>query len=153
MSGIKLTTITAAVKAASIASGLSVRDVDAIPEGVSPRDCPLLAPRPDGLVSNFAITPQSYGSGPASGRKIDVNYAINYRLYYAPIGSGRGLFDVYDAMVSKVIEVLNFFIANDALASIEITPVVGTWGVVQDPAGGAFHGVDITLNVLDFYEV
>lgn len=153
MSGIKLLDVTDAMKDAAIANGLNVRDIDLIPEAVAPRDCPVLYPRPDGLVSGFTVTPQSYGSGPTSGRKIDVTYSINYRLAYAPIGSGRGLFDVYNAMVAKVIEILDMLIANDALASIDITPAIGTWGVVQDPAGGAFHGVDITLNVLDFYEV
>ena len=51
---IKITTVATAIAAISI-SGVTVKDISAIPEAVNEQDCPMLAPRPDNFVSNLRV--------------------------------------------------------------------------------------------------
>ena len=76
--------------------GAEIRDIDNIPEALSAR-MPVIFPRPDGFVSNFAMVRDSYGGGGTA--QMTVTYQLTYRLCYAPISVDRGLFAIYEGMV------------------------------------------------------
>ena len=151
MAGVKIATVLDSISKLSV-SGVTIKDVDEIPQEVTERLCPILFPSPDGLVTGLTVTPQSFGAG-TSGKN-DVNYTLNYVYLHAPIGSGRFIADNVSAMVAKVVLILNALIANDAVTgSVDIEPSIGEFGVIEDLSGNQFHGVTITIKVLEFYEV
>src|SRR3990170_2945459 len=121
-------------------SGLTIKDLNEIPEAVMARDCPVIYPKPDGFITNFEMVRDSFGGG--STAKMTVTYDLTYRLLGAPLGSGRGLFDSYSLMVEKVYAYIDAVQAIDTMTGLEdITPADTTaFGPVSDPAGGMFHG-------------
>jgi hypothetical protein len=130
-------------------SGVTIADLDGIPEQAHGRDCPLLYPKPDGFMSNLRVERDSFG--PASDARKTVRYTLSYAYLHAPVSEGRGLFDVYQAMVQNTLAILDAIIADDALnGAVDITPgEVTRFGLVNDPAGSWFHGCVIALNVTE----
>lgn len=130
--------------------GVTIKDLDGIPEEAQARDCPLLYPKPDGFMSNLRVERDSFGAG-SEARKT-VRYTLNYAYLHAPVGEGRGLFDVYAAMVGNTLAILDALLADDALnGAVDITPgSVVRFGLVNDPAGGWFHGCVLGLDVVEF---
>jgi len=151
MSGVKIATVADSIAALSV-SGVTIKDIDGIPEEVHKRVCPIMFPDPDGFVTNLAVTPQSFGAGTAG--KNDVRYTLNYLFLFCPVGSGRYLADNAVGLVNKAVLILNALIANDAVTgSIDIEPKLGDFGVLQDAAGNQFEGVRVLIDVHEFYEV
>ena len=143
-----IATITNSIAALNVAL-VHIRDIDEIPEAVNPSDCPIIYPKPDGFVTNFRVEVNSFGS---SSAKKTVRYTLTYRFLQAALSSGRGLFDVYDDLVTNVFAFLDAVIANDALTgAIDDTPVnTINFGAVGDPAGNLFHGADIAIEIMEF---
>lgn len=141
-------TIANSIAALSV-SGVTLKDLDEIPQAVLPRDCPMIYPKPDGFLSGLVIEIDSFGSTSA---KKTVRYNLSYMFLYCPVGTGRGLFDVYAGMVAKALAFLDALIANDALTgAIDIQPAgVLQFGPVPDPAGNLFHGCQVDLAVQEF---
>jgi hypothetical protein len=98
----------------------------------------------------MVLTRDSYGGG--SVAKMHIDYNLNYRLCYAMVEAGRGLFEVYPEMVRVAYRFLDAVIAIDTLTGLEdIYPAnTVTFGYVQDMAGNSFHGCDIVIHVMEF---
>jgi len=131
-------------------SGVTVKDIDQVQDKLEDRDCPCLFPNPLGLVTNLNVEPDAYGN--AGDRPYTVTYTLNYRLCNSSVGSGRGLFDKYPAMVTNALAVIWAFIGADNLGGTVEFQVSGiaNFGPVADPAGKLFHGCDIAVNVTEF---
>jgi len=131
-------------------TGINIRDLDKIPAVVRNRDCPILYPRPDGFISGFE--PDRITTGDGSSAKMDVRYTLTYTFLESPIGSDRGLFGVYPSFVANVAKILDAILLNDKITgAVDIRAVdVGAFGPVADPAGNAFHGCDIAIEILEF---
>lgn len=144
----EIATIIDSISALSV-EGLKICDVNEIPEAADMRQ-PMIYPKPDGFVTQFVLTRDSFGGG--SVAKMHVTYNLTYRLCYAPVSSGRGLFETYPAMVACAYRFLDAVIAIDTLTGLEdIYPGdVLNFGPVSDPAGNYFHGCDIVLAVEEF---
>lgn len=142
-------TIATSIAALSV-SGVTLKDLDEIPEEVSARDCPIVYPRPDGFMSGLAVARRSTGVGSAAEK--DITYQLNYAYLHSAVGEGRGLFDVYQDMVQKFLAVLDALLADDALnGAIDIEPQgITQFGLMVDPSGNYFHGANVVLNVLEF---
>ena len=131
--------------------GVQIRDLDAIPEMVSARDCPVMYPKPDGFINNLGVDRISYGSALESRK--NATYTLTYRYLHNPEGVDRaGSYRLFDAMMNNVDEIVSRIIDNDDLSgTVDITPAeISNLGLVLDPAGYAFHGCDIAFNVLVF---
>jgi hypothetical protein len=146
---IALATVTNSIAALSV-SGVTIKDIDEIPEEVTSRDTPMIIPNPDGFMTGLEITRDALG--PAASAQKTISYVLTYRLLYSPIGAARGMFDVYDSMVAKALLFLDAVVANDAMTgSIDVTPAeVTAFGPVADPAGEMFHGCNFLLAVTEF---
>jgi hypothetical protein len=144
----------AAAVATSIAgltvTGVTMCDISAIPEGVNPRDCPIIYPKPDGFLSGLSVEINSTGTGTSA--KKTVRYTLTYMFVYAPIQSERGLFALYPDMVAKALVFIDAVLANDSITGcVDIFPQdIMNWGPVTDPAGVAFHGAEIAFRVTEF---
>jgi len=141
-----ITAIMTALSDLSI-TGLTFCDTSEIPEGADPFRVPMLFPVPDRFISDFVYTRDSFDG------LAHVNYNINLRLCYAPIASGRGIFDVYPSMVAMVELILETLITNDTLSTAVDIQVAGVpvFGKVFDIHNYIpYHGVEITLSVMEF---
>lgn len=128
-------------------SGLTIKDLDGIPEEVLARDCPIVFPDPGNFMTNLAVTRQSFSTA-----KKDVTYTLNYVYLFAEVSEGRGLFDVYQGLVQGALAFLDAIIANDTLnGAIDITPQgILNFGPEVDPSNNPFFGTTLAFDILEF---
>ncbi len=130
-------------------TGVTVKDITAIPESVKARDCPILFPSPDGWMTGGNGEP-SEGSttfGAPTTRLWTFNRSYKYIYLHAAIGSERGLKDHISELTIKADAILT------AISTLDVSDVdvknmsIGEFGVLTDPAGNSFYGftLDITL--------
>ena len=142
------TAIASGIAALSI-TGVTVKDITAIPEQVENRMCPILFPSPDGWMGGGNGEPAEGSTtfGTTTTRLWTFNRNYHYVYLHAPVGSSRGLMDMISAMSTKADAIIT------ALTTLDITDVdvknvaIGEFGVLTDPAGNSFFGftVDLTL--------
>ena len=144
-----IATITNSIAAVSV-SGLTIKDIDEIPQSANNRDCPLLVPDPDNFVTGFNANPDTFGAG--SNRKWTVGYTLNYLLLYAVVGSGRTtVLEKYSGMVSMAFAFYDaLFAVSDLTGSVDFEPgSVNRFDIVT-LAGASFHSCGVSLNVKEF---
>lgn len=131
-------------------TGVTIRDINEIPESANAIDCPMVYPNPDGFVSNLNVERMAMASGTAN--VWDISYNLTYRFLHSEVGLGLGLFDVYDDMVDKVMDFADKILVSDAVTGAEDLALedITTFGPVSDPSGKMFHGCDIILKILEF---
>ena len=130
-------------------SGVTIKDLDQILDNVTSRDTPVMMPAPQ-----FFTAPEvdrvSMGTG--STAQTDVSYTLNYRFFFEEVGANRSLSDVYQDLVTKTMLIVDALIANDVVTgAIDLQFIdVGAFGVVTDPVGESFFGVDIGIRIMEF---
>ena len=131
-------------------SGVTIKDLNEIPESANAFDCPMVYPNPDGFVSAFEVERMAASSG--ASNVWDIHYTLTYRFLHSELGQGLGLFDVYDDMVDKVMDFVDKMLISDAVTGAVDLEVeeISTFGPVSDPSGNMFHGCDIMLRILEF---
>ena len=145
--GLQAVAVATAIGGLTVA-GVNLKALNAIPEGADARECPMVYPRPDGFLSGLEVIVDSFGSTAA---KKTVKYILTYTYLYAPLGAGRGLFDLYEDMVTKALLFIDTVIANDAITGcVDIEPLdIKEWGPVSDPSGVMFHGAHISFGITE----
>lgn len=142
-----LSTITNSIAALSV-SGLTIKDIDEIPEAWT-LSGHVLYPEPVDLVTNFVAENASFGVG--AGSSWNVEYDLTYTLLYEKLGSGNGL-QFFSPAVLMGFAVMDAIMAASPLAgAVTVKPTsMSTPGPVSDPSGNMFYGMRITLHVLEF---
>ena len=143
-------TLATAIKGLTI-SGIPIRDLSELPTSAM-LQTPVIIPRPDGYISNLAVTRDSYGTG--GSEKLTLTYDLTYRLLYAPIGMNLD-FGTYDNLISAIATALVVFETNDVLSGAVdiVVNTVASVGPVSDPSGNVYHGCDFVLSVTQLCEV
>lgn len=129
-------------------SGLTIKDMDTIPASASGLGS-LLIPLPN-FVTDFNMSRDSYGGG--STAKMTVTYNLNYRLLFAPAGSGRDL-EYFDNMVSMVGLLWDAVMAIELITgAVDLIPAgLSNMGLVNDPAEqNEYYGCDVAFMVTEF---
>ena len=146
---LSIVTIADSVSKLSV-TGVTIKDLDEIPESANNIDCPMVYPNPDGFVSNFDVERMAQGSG--TSNVWDISYTLTYRFLHSEVGLGLGLFDVYDGMVDKLMDFVDKMLISDAVTGAVDLEVedISTFGPVSDPSGKMFHGCDIMFRILEF---
>jgi hypothetical protein len=129
-------------------SGVTLFDIDEVPKAADTRK-PSIVPFLPNFLTDFTVTRQSQGAGSALQ---DVRYNLNYRLFYAPVGSGRGLHGVVDVMLDKWALFADALLAIETIAGAVTADPVGTpnFGTVEDPSNKQFWGCDFQIEILEF---
>ena len=142
-------TITDSIAAISV-SGVTIKDIDEIPESVAVRDCPIMYPEPDGFISGLTYTRDS--TGPGSTALATVTYNMTYAYLHTKVGVGRGLFDIYGDMLTKVGLILDAIIISDGITGVVDLTIGGAiqFGAVPDPAGNMFIGTRLVFAITEF---
>jgi len=130
-------------------SGVTVKDLDEIPNKGLTRDCPLILPAPD-FIQVASIERDTFGSG--AGAKWTFDYTLNYRLFYKEAGTERILGNIYPALVSKAMLFVDAVIAGDNLTGAIDANFGGLsgFGLVPDPVDTLFWGCDIQILITEF---
>lgn len=140
-------TVTNSIAALSI-SGVTIKDVDEIPEDVTTLT-PILFPQPSGFITDISPSFESFGSNGAA--KMDLAYTLNYVYLHAPVGSGINALAPYSGMITKLAEIFVAIMSNDAITGavdvrLNSLPNIG---VVTAPNDDDYWGVLISLRVLE----
>jgi hypothetical protein len=141
------------VVAASIAnlsiSGVTIKDIDEIPDSVS-LQCPLIIPQPNGFITAIESTSQSFGS--LGDQASDFEYTLNYVFLFAEIGSGISAFTPYEPMIQKLVLIIEEILNNDVVTGLVDMKLesISNIGSIDDPAGNQFWGAFFSLRCLEF---
>jgi len=147
----QLETVTSSIAALTI-TNVRVMDITNIPEGTKLAG-PILYPRPQEFVTDIEFTRESQGGNGTA--LMNLSYSLHYVYLHAPIGAGvGGLFSVYSGLISNLVLIMEKLFASDAITGVVDLQLeeVSSIGPVSDPAGNAYHGVEISLRVLEFIQ-
>lgn len=130
-------------------SGVTIKDIDQIPD-TARMLTPLLIPQPANFVTGLGVDFKTFGSN--GGAKIDTTYTLNYVFLYCEVGSGLGSFAAFSGLVGKLEDILDAINSNDAITgAVDIkVNTIGNIGVITDPAGNEFWGLEFSLRVLEY---
>jgi hypothetical protein len=129
-------------------SGVTIKDIDQIPD-TARMLCPLLIPKPDNFVTDLSVSFETFGSN--GGAKINTNYTLNYVFLFCEVG-GMGAFAAFSGLVSKLSAILVAINSNDAITGAVDVKInsIGNIGVITDPAGIEYWGLEFSLRVLEY---
>ncbi len=132
-------------------SGVTVKDINQIPDSASML-CPLLIPQPNGFVSEITPTFETFGSNGTP--KINLSYTLNYVFLHSEVGSGVSAFDGYSDLMAKLELIFEAIFSNDAITGAVDLKLqsVSNVGVVTDPAGIDYWGVQLSFRVLEYVQ-
>ena len=142
-------TITNSIAALSI-TGVTIKGIDEIPEGVLERQCPILYPEPDGFIGNLEVVPMSFGT--AGSGHFDVDYDIKYTFLYKPVGTSRKLLSTYPTLLTLALTIVDKIIISDVVTGAVTLEFAGfeNFGIAHDIVGVPFIGTRMLFHVKEF---
>jgi len=141
-----ITTVTDSIAALTV-TGLTIKDVDQIPQGLLGRECPVLIPNPDNFVTGFKVEPDTLDK-----TKWTVTYTLNYLLIYAAVGSGRTTtMEKFSGMVSMGFAFIDAVAAALTLSgSVDWEPgTVDNFDIVTIGENN-FHSCHVSIGITEF---
>ena len=142
-----ISTVTDSI-AGLIISGVTIKDIDQIPEAARLLT-PLVIPQPNNFVTDLSVTFETFGSNGSA--KIDTNYTLNYVFLFCEVG-GLSAFAAFSGLIEKLSSILVAIDSNDAISGAVDVKInsIGNLGVITDPAGVEFWGLEFSLRVLEY---
>ncbi len=128
-------------------SGVTVKDIDEIPD-TARMLAPILIPATD-YMSGTRMSFETFGSNGTA--KVNMEYDLNYMFLYSEVG-GINAFAPFSPLMTKLALVLETIMSNDkinGLVDMKLNSVSNV-GIITDPAGVQFWGVQISLHVLEY---
>jgi len=101
-------------------------------------------------VTNYQMTFESFGSNGVA--KMNSAYTLNYIYLHSEVGGGINAFAPFAGIITNVQTILVAIFSNDRITgAVDISlQGLGQIGVVSDPAGNQFWGVQFALRVLEY---
>jgi hypothetical protein len=140
-----ITTVTNSIAALSIA-GLTIKDIDEIPQGLLDRDCPILIPNPDNFITKFEAKPDTLDK-----TKWTVSYELNYILLYAVVGSGRTtVMEKFSGMIDKAFAFIDAVAAALTLSgAVDWEPGVVDGFDIVTIGQNLFHSCHVSIEITE----
>ena len=131
-----------------IISGVTIKDIDQIPEAARLLT-PLVIPQPNNFVTDLSAEFETFGSNGSA--KINTNYTLNYVFLFCEIG-GLSSFAAFSGLIEKLSAILVAIHSNDAISGAVDVKInsIGNLGVITDPAGVEFWGLEFSLRILEY---
>jgi len=124
-------------------SGVTVKDITAIPDAILTRDCPILFPAPD-AVGQAEAELITFGPG-----MWEVTRTFEYIYAHAEEGTGRGLRDHLSAINTNLDAIITAIVGLD-VSGVDVVSVSYTQEtVVTDPVTKEFWGKMLTITLLE----
>ena len=138
-------TISAAIAALTI-SGVTVKDLSAIPVKITARECPILFPSPSNWKNSAAQGPSSFGTN--TGRYWEFLRTYRYVYLHAPAGAGRSMSEQYVGLSAAEDAILTAFSTLD-VAGVDVRAMnVEEYGTFTDPSDTtSFYGFIVTITM------
>lgn len=129
-------------------SGVTIKDIDQIPDSARLL-CPLLIPRPNNYLTDISVNFDTFGSNGTA--QISTSYTLNYVFIFCEVG-GISSFDAFAGLVTKLSAILVAINSNDTITGAVDMKVnsVGDIGVITDPAGIEYWGLEFSMRVLEY---
>ena len=142
-----ISTVTVSIAGLTI-SGVTIKDIDQIPEAARLLT-PLIIPQPNNFVTDLSVTFETFGSNGSA--KINTNYTLNYVFLFCEV-SGISAFAAFSGLIEKLSAILVAIDSNDAISGAVDVKInsIGNLGVITDPAGVEFWGLEFSLRVLEY---
>jgi len=142
-----ISTVTDSIAGLTI-SGVTIKDIDQIPEAARLLT-PLIIPQPNNFVTDLSVTFETFGSNGSA--KINTNYTLNYVFLFCEV-SGISAFAAFSGLIEKLSAILVAIDSNDAISGAVDVKInsIGNLGVITDPAGVEFWGLEFSLRVLEY---
>ena len=143
------TTIATGIAALTI-TGVTVKDLTAIPDVVYERDCPILYPDHANWLtgstgSNEGESMQTFGAAGAGMWVIE--RVMRYQYFHTVVGAGRGLKDFYSAMSTKQDAIITALLALD-LTNCDVMRVeCSEFGSFADASNNSLLGFTVLVTV------
>lgn len=143
--------------AAGTAKAVTMLDYNGIKETADTRLCPMFQPDINRQVTFQVFQRDSFGPGTVA--KQTLYYTVPYVLLYEPAGATRGLFEVLPNMVYTMSAIITALVNNDTPQSgglnsnLSVDMQIAAFtlgGIVNDPSGNAYHGVNVDVLVREF---
>jgi hypothetical protein len=129
-------------------AGVTIKDIDAIPESVIARDCPILIPDPDGWMAGSNIEPENGQATFTSGGMWNFSTTFAYIYFHAQAGSGRALKDHYPGLSENNDAIRTALVTLNSASTYDVMTITTTpAGTIGDPSGQTFYGFRITVTV------
>lgn len=130
-------------------SGVTIKDIDQIPDSARMLT-PLLIPQPNNFITDLQVSFETFGSNGSA--KINTTYTLNYVFLFCEVGSGLGSFAAFSGLIGKLQDILVAINSNDAITGAVDMKIgsIGNIGVITDPAGNEFWGLEFSLRVLEY---
>lgn len=147
MTALHLSDVATAIAALDI-EGVTIKDLDEMPQAVDERECPVLGPssHDPAFLTDWEQTRIS-----VAGNRQMV-YTLNYKLFQAPVGKDRGLFKQFPALVDtaqKIADAFNGLTAVTGCKHIRLE-AMPAFGPVADASAQLFHGATLAFRVTEF---
>ena len=142
-----ISTVTDSI-AGLIISGVTIKDINQIPEAARLLT-PLVIPQPNNFVTDLSAEFETFGSNGSA--KINTNYTLNYVFLFCEVG-GLSAFSAFSGLIEKLSAILVAIHSNDAISGAVDVKInsIGNLGVITDPAGVEFWGLEFSLRVLEY---
>src|SRR3990167_773588 len=131
-----------------VVTGLTIRDLDNVPQAITARDCPMIYPVPEKFL--FLEEAQQLTFGPTA--LWAYTYAINYRYVFGPVGNERNQSKTLPSAVTGYVNFIKVVSRNaQLLKNLHVKPGdTPEWGVLTDSSGQQFQAADLLLRVVEY---
>jgi hypothetical protein len=130
--------------AALTGTGITIKDIDAIPDTVQDRDCPVMFPAPVELSGGYEDAPSTFGITTAFWI---CSRTLRYTYLHAQAGMKRNISEHYAAMLVTadllIEKIMELNVANVDVESVSISQI----GAYEDPAAVLYYGFTVDVRV------
>lgn len=128
--------------------GVTILDLDEIPQAIDARKCPQVYPAPE----KFMILEDANQITLGPNALWQYTYLVTYRYVQAPVGMERGVSKIIPGLVDGYTRFIRAIARNaQLLGAAHVKPVnTPEWGVLEDPSKQQFQAADLALRVVEF---
>ncbi len=128
--------------------GVTIKDLDALPQAINSRDCPMAYPAPD----KFLVLEEAEQQTLGPNALWKYTYLVTYRFVQGPAGRERTL---AKTALGRVVNYTTFIeaICRNAqlLGAAHVAPAsTPEWGVLGDPSEQQFEAADLAIRVVEY---
>jgi hypothetical protein len=130
--------------------GVTIRDLDALPQAINPTDCPMAYPAPEKFLVLEDAVQLTFGPNALW----QYTYLVTYRFVQGPAGKERKIAKTALGRVVNYTAFVHAITANAQLIGAAHVKPASTpeWGLLGDPSGQQFDAADLALRVVEYSE-
>lgn len=131
-----------------VVTGVTIFDLDHIPQAIDPRRCPQVYPVPETFLKLDDSVQISFG--PAALWMY--TYTATFRFVQAPVGKERKVAKLLPSQVNGYVAFIKAVTRNaQILGAAHVRPSnTPQWGVLEDSSKAQFNAADLALQIVEY---